>query len=435
MIKCYKCGANQIDTNKKCVFCGADLTNQNAQPLKTADSQSSNDLFNDQQSNFGKSADQFPYYSASVRQSNQNAPLIIGTAIFIVAVAIIIFVILFVSKPKLENDISNLPNEIQTENITNTNNAPPAETKPLQEERTQIDIFNLKHDMILDEIRKNDNIIPLKKEDLRRNPEDILNDLITKLVDNKNCYDNSEDFVIQMDGDLNSFQNALKKIDYQKLYKALANKHTVGGVCKKTRSTASWLDSTITGTQVSPKSNKKERHSTRYSSNETFYTDNNLLDINLAFYYSIFEESDYRAMFVSLGWETGCVGHYRFFELDDTMDPYVMMAFAGRLTYADVQTSDHGSKILLQSKHKPHRPWLDSLMQADEFQLVYGRYVKNNEDGYYYVISYRKYSLTEMHERCPFVKDEYAKIPKEDGPNPNVAPDPRPKDSSVALPF
>ena len=72
---------------------------------------------------------------------------------------------------------------------------------------------------------------------------------------------------------------------------------------------------------------------------------------------------------------------------------------------------------------------LDSLMQSDDFKVVYGRYVKNDEGGYYFVISYRKYRLKEMHQKCPFVKDEYELIR-----NGNTS-DPRPKDSMVDLPF
>ena len=427
MIKCNKCGSTQSETNQECFFCGADLRNQQTSGLNDT-----SNPFDDHQSDFGTDNNRFPDYSRKQRQNNHNTKPILVLAVCIVAVTLVSIATVL---SLMQTQTPPVP-EQSSQNVPDTNSNTPSEYKSLFSEfkpsdpnPSRIDIFSLKHEMIIDEIKKIDNIVSLNAIDTKSNPENVLDDLTAKLVENKNCYENSEDFVIRTENDLETFQTALKEINYKKLFKSLADKHTNGGVCKNTKPTAAWLSSSIAGTQMNPRTNQRERNHVLYCSNEVFYTNNSLLDINLEYYYSIFEVSGNKSMFVSLGWETGDVGLYRFFEPYDTMDSYVLMGFDGLLKAADLPTQEYGKKVLLLSKYEENLSLLDSLMQSDDFKVVYGRYVKSDDGGYYFVISYRKYTLKEMHEKCPFVKNEYEEIRYGDTLNP------RPRDSKVDLPF
>ena len=444
MIKCHKCGANQIDSNKKCVFCGADLTNHSAQHFKSKAPSSSNDLFNEQPIDFGNSDDNFPYYQAAQKRHNPTVPIIL-TVVFIVIFLLImaLFVMQFSqTNTSINSDLQNIP---QTESplIPDTNKIldiekeSPSKTEPINN-REKIDIFNLEHSMVLNEIKKNNNIISLNPNDIKKNPNEVLNTLIANLKDNKDCYENSEDFILWFEKDLKTFQKNLKKINYKQLYQAMADKHTNGNTCTNTKPTASWMKGFMPSHTVNPKTNLKEEHESLFCFNNVLYTDNSLLDANLEIYYSIWKETDTRSMFAGLSWNTGGFTSYRFFEPEDAMDSYAMTNLTGSFTSSYVENTEDGRQVLLKSKYENHRPWIYKLLNSDDFQVIYGRFVKNNENGYYFVLSYRKYTLKEMHERCPFVKEEFSKIMREPAP---ISPpdirhkDNRPKESKIGLPF
>ena len=196
MIKCNKCGATQSETSQECFFCGADLRNQQTSGLNDT-----SNPFDDHRPDFGTDNNHFPDYSRNQRQNNHNAkPVLVLTgcivAVTLVSIATLLFLTQTQTPPVPNQSILNIPDQ-SILNIPDTNSNTPSEHKslfdgfkPSDANPEKIDIFKLKHEMIIDEIKKIDNIVSLNAIDTKNDPEKVLNDLTAKLVENKNCYEN-----------------------------------------------------------------------------------------------------------------------------------------------------------------------------------------------------------------------------------------------------
>ena len=218
------------------------------------------------------------------------------------------------------------------------------------------------------------------------------------------CQANSEDFAISSDDNPMLFQTKLEQARYKELYDRLYEKHLKEKSCEGKRELTEWGGLLLSGApEKDLATGKIDFPKSKSCSNGEYKDMNHLLDINPWIYVREFD-GKMESIVAGLIWSNKFINREKF-PNDFSMDSNLILGIDDKISKGENLTyKDHGTLAFAASSAAYVDEILENILRGSELHVVYGRFIP--VDGkYYYILSFRTYSLTDMRKDCPFLNN------------------------------
>ena len=247
-------------------------------------------------------------------------------------------------------------------------------------------LIDISCDTIMAEIHSKP-ITRLDYESAMANPEKTQKTILEALQNNPGKK-NSEDFIISINGNLNQLQNVLNSIDYKKLYLLMKNKPKGNETIKM----AVWREMSV------DKSKVPNADADYLCVNDQFYEGNSVLDPSLL----LMANQDHNKLdhFDSwLIWGSSNHKNVRYYPGFVIDEPIYIWIDDKQFRRTPVEDNPNGTIQLAKHIGNDNRELTETILRGNKMDMIYGRLIPNG-NNWYFVLSYRQFSLYDMRNRC-----------------------------------